>query len=334
VSVNKALADNSTDRGYCGPVVPGLIHSTLKSITLLVSLLLASAGSAWAQQAPAQQAPAPGDRTIIDIIGAYNTMAGTDSDGGSPADPRTNDLRLSGKITQLVGSRLQLYYFDNNDAANTTLGRVTNAMGQYIDPNPSRQSSVEIGVRYVTSSHTYLQAAYFYRWQVCCPATAAASNLAPTNTERLYYLEAGYHTSPLWHTRVVASYALHGVLDPNHLVTPAYLASLPRGVSDSARSITGFYQIIGLSTPLDRDAKINAFGNFMNGAIDYFNNSYAPYYYDAFVYGLNYRVTTRFTLTSEINIFTQQHLDGLPFVYPNAIHRSVLIVSGDYALAL
>jgi len=296
--------------------------------------MLASSEPAWAQQAPAQQAPTRQDRTIVDIIGSYNTMAGTDSGVGSPADPRTNDLRLSGKITQLIGSRLQLYYFDNNGAYNSTLGRVTNASGEFIYPKPSTQSSIEIGAHYVTSSHTYLQAAYFYRWQVCCPATAAASNLAPTNTERLYYLEAGYHTSPLWHTGIVASYALHGVLDPQHLVTPAYLDSLPRGVSDSQRSITGLYQILGLSASLDRGTRVNAFGNFLYGAIDYFNNSYAPYYYDAFVYGLYYRVTKRFTLTSEINQFTQRHLDGFPFVYPNAIHRSILIVDGDYALPI
>jgi opacity protein-like surface antigen len=303
-------------------------------LALLLVLVLASAQAARAQQAPGQPAPQRQDRTIADIIGSYNTMAGTDSGVGSPADPRTNELRLSAKITQLVGSRLQLYYFDNNGAYNSTLGRVTNAAGQFIYPKPSTQSSIEIGAHYVTGSHTYLQAAYFYRWQVCCPATAAANNLAPTNTERLYYLEAGYHTSPLWHTGIVASYAVHGVLDPQHLVTPAYLATLPHGVTDSQRSITGLYQILGLTTPLDRDARVNAFANFMYGAIDYFNNSYAPYYYDAFVYGLYYHVTQRFTLTSEINQFTQRQLDGFPFVYPNAIHRSILIMNGDYALSL
>jgi hypothetical protein len=297
-------------------------------------MILAFGRPAWAQQAPAQQAPVRQDRTIVDVIGSYNTMAGTDSGVGSPADPRTNALRLSAKITQLVGSRLQLYYFDNNGANNSTLGRVTNAAGEYLYPKPSTQSAIEIGAHYVTSSHTYLQTAYFYRWQVCCPATAAASNLAPTNTERLYYLEAGYRTSPLWHTRIVASYALHGVWDPHHLVTPAYLASLPPGISDHERSITGFYQIFGLSTPIDRDAKVNAFGTFINGAVDYFNNSYAPYYYDFFIYGLNYRATERFTLTAEINMLTQQNLSGLPFVYPNTIHRSILIVNGDYALPI
>jgi len=274
------------------------------------------------------------DRTILDIIGSYNTMAGTDSGVGSPADPRTNDLRLSGRITQLVGSRLQFYYFYDNGGYDSTLGRVSNATGEYIYPNPSRQNSIEIGARYTTSSRTYLQTAYFYRWQVCCPASGAASNLAPTNTERLYYLEAGYHTSPLWHTGIVAGYAVHGVLDPYHLTTPAYLAALHLGLSDKERSITGLYQILSLSTPLGHAEKLNAFGSYLFGAVDYFDNSYAPYYYNAFVYGLDYRFTKRFTLTSEINIFTQDHLVGEPFVYPNAIHRSIFIVSGDYTLPL
>ncbi len=297
---------------------------------LVVAYTLASAGVAWAQQVPTKD-----DRTILDIIGTYNTMAGTDSYGGTPqGDPKTNDLRLSGRMTQLVGSRLQLYFFDNNDAANTTLGRVTNDAGAFINPNPSRQDSIELGAHYVTSSHTYVQTAYFYRWQVCCPATASAANLAPTNTERLYYLEAGYHTSPLWHTGIVAGYAVHGVLNPEHLVTQDYLDSLPHGVTDRQRSITGLYQILSLTAPLDRDQTINAFGNYMFGAIDYFDNSQAPYYYNAFLYGANYRATKRFTLTAEINIFTQNHLIGFPFVYPNAIHRSVLIVTGDWALPL
>jgi hypothetical protein len=309
------------------------MNATLRLLGL-VFLLLASARPVWAQQAPAQQTPVHQDRTVVDVIGTYNTMAGTDVYGGSPANPRTNDLRLSAKITQLVGSRLQLYYFDNNDAANTTLGRVTNAAGEYIYPNPSLQDSIEIGAHYVTSSHTYLQAAYFYRWQVCCPATAATENLAPPNTERLYYLEAGYHTSPLWRNGLVAGCAVHGVWDPHHLVTQAYLDSLPPGFTDRERSITGMYQIFSLSMPIDRAAKVNAFGNYMDGAVDYFNNSYAPYFYNFFIYGLNYHATRRFTLSAEINMLTQNHLVGLPFVYPNAIHRSVLIVSGDWQLPL
>jgi hypothetical protein len=306
-----------------------VLQCGIAAMLLAAFLVLASTGSASAQQASPKQ-----DRTLLDIIGTWNTMAGSDSLGGSSADPKTNDLRLSGRITQLVGSRLQLYVFDNNDAANTTAGRVTNASGEYIDPNPSRQDSLEIGARYVTSNNTYLQAAYSYRWQVCCPATAAPDNLAPTNTERLYYLEAGYHTDPLWHTGIIAGYALHGVWNPDHLVTAGYLNSLPRDVTDRSRSITGLYQIVSLVTPLDHDQKIDAFGNYMFGAMDYFDNSQAPYYYNAFIYGLNDRVTKRFTLTAEINILTQNHLNGFPFVYPNAIHRSVLILNADYTLPL
>jgi hypothetical protein len=287
------------------------------------------------QQTPApQQQTVHHPRTIIDLVGTYNTMASSDSFGGSAADPPMHDFRLSGRLTQLVGSRLQLYYFDNNDAANATLGRVTNAQGAYTYPQPSRQDSFEIGGHYVTSTHTYVQAAYFYRWQVCCPATAGPTNLAPTNTERLYYLEAGYYTSPIWHTGIVASYAVHGVLDPHHLVTPAYLASLPPGESDHVRSITGLYQQFGLSAPIDRAGKVKAFGIFINGAVDYFDNSLAPYYYDFFIYGLAYHPTKRFTLTANINILTQQNLSGYPFVYSNAIHRSIFIMTGDFTIPL
>jgi hypothetical protein len=263
-------------------------------------------------------------------------MVGRTDDGGATREnpPISGELRLSARITQALTARLQAYAFYNDGGYDVESSRITNARGSYGYLAPGRSDSIEFGAQYAIGTHAYLRASNYYRWWVCCPAAGDPRNLAPL-AEHLYYLTSGYTSSPFGPLHVVASYSLQGELEPNHAVTPAFVGALPPGTNARGGSaITGVAQNFGISIPLDRARRVTAFGNFTYGAIDFFDNSVAPYYHDIFLYGLIGRLTSNFTLTAQINQLTQQHLDGIPFVYPNAIHRSVLILGGDFRLNL
>jgi hypothetical protein len=281
-------------------------------------------------------ADARAEGTTIDLLPTSNVMVGRTDDGGATRanPPISGELRLSARLSQTLSTRLQAYAFYNDGGYDVESSRITNARGAYVYLAPGRSDSIELGARYAIGNHAYLQASNYYRWWVCCPAAGDPSAVAPL-AEHLDYLTFGYTSSPLGPFHVVASYGLQGALEPNHQVTAAFLKTLPPGTNARAGSaITGIAQTFALTVPLDRPGRFTAFGTFTYGAIDFFNNSVAPYYHDIFLYGLAGRLTHGFTLTAQINELTQQHLDGIPFAYPNAIHRSVLTLGGDFRLGL
>ena len=286
--------------------------------------------------APRWQRPHPS----LEFIVNYTTMTGGDSmpSHAPPGNPFVNDVRPSIRFSDEVFKRIVFTYFHNTIAADTTAGRVTDRNNRWVYPSSARDTADDYSFTYFLRSNPelsstvygYLKSGYFYRYRVCCPATADPNNLAPA-AQRVYYAEAQYRTRKFTPERIQFSYTLRAS-DAIHKVTPTYLSRLPAGFTDRNRIMPGLtHTLYGEMSP-DYAHSMIAFASFTWGAQDFYDNSPFPYYYDTIGYGVQKNVSKYFTIRGEVSQQAQR-LQGYPNVMPNAIHRAKLILTGTYRVS-
>ena len=286
---------------------------------------------------PSTQHPKP----VLEFLVNYTTMTGGDeiASKAPPGNPFVNnDLRASVRFSDEFAKRLVFTYFHNTVAADTTLGRVADRTNKWVYPASSRDTADDYSITYFlrsnpqasSSVYGYLKSGYFYRYRVCCPATADPNNLTPA-AQRVYYTEAQYRTRKFTPQRFQFSYTVRGS-DAVHKTTPTYLSRLPAGYSDRNRMMPGLSETLYGEMSPDYGHSMIAFTSFTWGAQDFYDNTPFPYAYDTFAYGLQKVVSKSFTIRGEVSQQTQR-LQGYPFVMPNAIHRAKLVLTGIYRVS-
>lgn len=272
---------------------------------------------------------------VLELMPTLSSSIGGDE--FSPVEPASNpfvrsDVRLSYRFTYNFLPRLSFSYFHNAAIADNTLGRAVTETGKVVYPQSARDILDDVGFSYALSSgpvdHGYVRGAYNYEHRVCCGAANDPNNLFPAAWHS-YYVEAQYKTTPITPMKWVFSFTERATL-ALHKTTAAYIAALPPGYTDSNRNEYGYTQTLGAQFNID--PKTVAFGNFMWGATYFFDNAPFPYQSDTFDYGVMRPITRWFSLRAEINQQTQRP-QGYPFLFPNTLHRTKLVVTGDFRIA-
>jgi hypothetical protein len=268
-----------------------------------------------ADQASAKNPPS------IDIS-IQSTFATGRDESGTAGNPLVNgDTRFPVRLNVPIAKRFLFQY--THGYIDETLGSVTNAAGTQYYPGSVRDITDTFAMSYAAAPNVSIQAGYFDRFRVCCPIHGVSVHNV--------FVGANGTFGPSFRGEQVLTFSGTIAKAVAHQADAAYLASLPPGIHDQGNLVT-YSGSLGVQAPLDSRHTINGYAN-IGIANDYFDNTYAPFYYWVSDMGLSKRFNDTFSLTGDLLNLTE-HNEGYPFVFPNAIHRTKIVLTGTFHLPI
>jgi hypothetical protein len=268
------------------------------------------------------------------------------SAGNAAGGTRPGKLDLNAVITiPLVRGLNFQYEHDRAAGIDTTIGRVTNAAGKYIYPATSNDIADTFRLNYNGIKGIGVSLATFYRFRHDNRATNDPLNLAPADWHQ-QTLTLSY-TAPaiaaLNGTTIGVSAT--GVHNKHHVsgnpnispLAPANAGSGLAGAAAAGLSDTDGKHRYGINYGPNINIPINhgfaLFGSAGYGGFDYFDNAALPFYYSIIDVGIFKKFNQVLSLTADLNNLVQQNRGGVPFVFPNTIHRIYFAIALDIHLA-
>jgi hypothetical protein len=277
------------------------------------------------------------------------------SAGNAAGGTRPGKLDLNAVISiPLLKSLAFQYEHDRAAGIDTTIGRVTNAAGQYVYPGTSNDISDTFRLVYTGIKGVGVTLATFYRFRHDNTATNDPLNLAPADWHQQtltvnYTLPAiaalngttiGISATGVYNKHHVSGNPNLPILNPGGLPLlpgqPNYGSGLSQeanaGFSDTdGKARYGINYGPNINIPINHGFAL--FGSAAYGGFDYFDNSPVPFYYSIIDFGIVKKFNNVLSLTSDLNNLVQQNRGGWPFVYPNTIHRIYFAIALDIHLA-
>jgi hypothetical protein len=271
------------------------------------------------------------------------------SAGNAAGGTRPGKLDLDAVISIPLIKNLA-FQFEHDRAAgiDTTIGRVTNAQNQYVYSSTGNDIAQSYRLVYTGIKGVGVTLATFYRYTVgggTGEATNDPRNLAPSAWHQ-QSLNLAY-TTPAIAALNGLTLGVSGTLvhqkhhvsgNPN--ISPLDPANAGSGLASAAAA--GYTDSDGkVRTNVNYGPNFNlpinhgfaVYGNATFGGIDFFDNEPVPRYYDITDVGISKTFNKVLALQADVNNLVQVNRGGVPFVYPNALHRVYLAIRLDIHLA-
>jgi hypothetical protein len=309
------------------------------SVAAVVGLLSASAGAS-------ADIIAPSYIPTIDIYPMATFVTGEDAFGAPGGKPFVNgDIQFNGVFSEPLLKHLAAQYeYDRGSGIDNTIGNIgTNPTGPTNLGLPGQYANATIGgssndiINEVRVAYSQPQIGvilgHYYRYRFCCPNTADATNLSPSDWHATY-LQIGLTSPPITSLNgATIGVTSRGTYNLHHTSVPFQEFEAANGLQDK-NGLPQFGINYGVNVNLPINSGLTLFGSFSSGAFDFFDNSAHPFYYDITDFGLNKHINKYLSFNADINNLVQQHLENLvPFTFPNTIHRIYLSTGLDIHLA-
>ncbi len=275
-------------------------------------------------------------------VGNIGSPSAGNASGGTR--PGKLDINAVISIPLLRGLAFQ-YEHDRAAGIDTTIGRVTNSAGKYIYPATSNDIVDTFRLSYTGIKGVGVTLNSFYRFRHDNEATNDPTNLTPADWHE-QNLDLSYTAPPIAALNgftlgvgATFEYNKHHVSgNPN--VSPFDPSNAGSGLAGAAgagyadKDGSKRYGInYGVSGNLPINHGVALFGSTRYGAFDFFDNSPVPFYYVIDDVGIYKKFNKTLALTGDLNNLTQINRGGVPFVYPNTIHRIYFAIALDIHLA-
>ena len=315
--------------------VKRLIMSLCGCAAAVAGLLTTSAGASADIKAPSYI-------PTIDIFPTATFVTGEDAHGlpgafGAPGGlPLVEgDVKFNGVFSQPLLNHLAFQYeYDRASGIDNSIGNITNQLGTQVVGGTSNDIINEFRLAY-SQPQIGVILGHYYRFRNCCPNTAQAGD--PNNSPidwHATYLQVGLTTPKI----KALNGATLGVTERTtynlHHVTADRIAALAAlGIPDRdgrARFAVNY----GANINVPVNSGFSLFASYSFGAFDFFDNiAPYPFYYDISDFGFTKKINKYLSATADVNNLVQQNLsNGVPFTYPNAIHRIYLATGLDIHL--
>jgi hypothetical protein len=281
------------------------------------------------------------------------------SAGNAAGGTRPGKLDLNAVISIPIIKALAFQYeHDRCCGIDTTIGRVTgqtpNAQGHNVPTNqysyPSSGNDIADTYRlvYTGIKGVGVTLATFYRYTVgggTGEATKDPRNLAPSAWHQ-QSLTLAYTTPAITAfnglTLGVSGTLVHNKhhVSGNPNISPFDPANAGSGLANAAAA--GYSDTDGkIRTDVNYGPNFNlpinhgfaVFGSESFGTFDFFDNEPVPRQYIITDFGIYKYFNRVLSLTADVNNLVQVNRGGVPFVYPNALHRVYLAIALDIHLA-
>ena len=254
----------------------------------------------------------------IDIIPQSSFATGGDYTQGQPAPEGT--IRTGGKITQPLLRNLSLSYQHGYIVEEVgTFGANTQSI--FVDDPID-----DFRLNYSATKSLSAAIGFFYRHRTCCPS---ATNDAGGVSVHESYLELDY-AFPAIAALGGTQFAITGRATRTGAHKPATSFNSTTGADEGNR----IWPTAGasVSVPVDPKAGFTAFGSY-TFAKDYFNFTPIAFWYNIIDFGFTKTINKNLSFNLDTSNLTQ-HNQGFPFTFPNAIHRTKVVLTADIHIPL
>lgn len=243
---------------------------------------------------------------------------GADERGKPGGLPLTSgDLRLPFKLTVPFAKTLQ--FIVQQKYIDETLGRVANAGGTYMYPGAYHDIATDASLAYKIGALLW-SAGYFQRHRACCPYDKVEEHLVYAGIEDNFGPKVG--------TKTMFAFKFQGLRSVNHKESAAFLAANAPGYTfaDYKGNLFIYRTSLEMRVPV-----VKTFALLGKAGVDsdYFDYDPIPLYYDYVNVGAEAKISPNVTYTLQLENLTQRN-QGYPFVAPNAIHRTKVVLQADF----
>ena len=264
-------------------------------------------------------APAPMSYLpTIDIVPQSTFATGGDYTPGQPVPEGT--VRTGGKITQPLLSNLNLSY-QHGYIVEEVGTHGANTQSIFVDDPID-----DFRLNYSATKSLSAAVGFFYRHRTCCPS---ATNDAGGVSVHESYLELDY-SFPAIAALGGTQLSITGRATRTGAHKPATSFNSTTGGDEGDR----IWPTAGasVSIPVDPKAGFTAFGSY-TFAKDYFNFTPIAFWYNIIDFGFTKTISPNLSFNLDTSNLTQ-HNQGFPFTFPNAIHRTKVVLTADIHIPL
>jgi hypothetical protein len=250
------------------------------------------------------------------VVSPQSSWALGGDDLAAPGGPVTDGTtRLGGSITQHVGKwslGISRGYID------FTLGRITNAAGQFVNPGFVDDAVDDAHLAYAFKDFT-LTAGWHDRYRICCPA--AHNNPVPV-AEQYWYLQLDGGVGPVTRFGHIVSLSVNDAQVP-HVGLPFYANPVPGQPAIPGQGSKNLVTFTGtITVPVDKKQTLAVWGLYANN-FEYYYAYAKPTFYNNVTWGITKNFPANISYTASVLNY-YQHNEGYPFIFPNTVNLTVL----------